>query len=84
MFAIKYFLISLDYISLSHFGDGVLLSYLCSSVVFFSKDKTLSISYKILQLRMLYMNPRMDSIVQCYVKAHWIKKGRVKSLLDEG
>ena len=38
--------------------------------MFFSKNKTPSISYKTLQLRMLYTNPRRDLIVTSYVEAH--------------
>ena len=49
-------------------------------VVFFSP----SISYKILQIRVLYTNPYRDVIVPSYVDAHWLKKGRGQPLLDEG
>ena len=44
---------------------------------FFSfSRKTHSISYKILQMRLLCTNPCRDAIVPSYVDAHWLKKGR--------
>ena len=42
----------------------------------YSKNKNPSISCKILQLRMLYTNPRRNSIVSSYVEVPWLKKGR--------
>ena len=51
---------------------------------FFFSKKTPSISYKILQMRVLYTNPCRDTIVPSYVDAHWLKKGRGWPLLDEG
>ena len=51
--------------------------------IFFSK-KTPSISYKILHMRLLYINPCRDVIVRSYVDVHWLKKGRGRPLLDEG
>ena len=40
-----------------------------------SKNKTPSISYKILQPRMLYTTPKRGSIVPSYVEVHGLKKG---------
>ena len=53
------------------------------SIYIFAK-KLRSISYKILQLRVLYTNPCRDAIVPSYVDAHWLMKGRGQPLLDEG
>ena len=50
---------------------------------FYFPQKTLSISYKILQMRVLYTNPYRDTIVPSYVDAHRLKKGRGRPLLDE-
>ena len=41
---------------------------------FFPK-KTHSISYKILEMTVLYTNPCRDAIVPSYVDAHCLKKG---------
>ena len=51
---------------------------------FFSKKKSLSISYTILQMRMLCTNPSRGTIVPFYVAIHWLVKGRGRPLLDEG
>ena len=51
---------------------------------FFSQKKTPSISYKILQIRLVCTNLCRDTIVPSYVDAHGLKKGRGRSLLDEG
>ena len=52
--------------------------------LFFFQRKTPSISYKILQMRVLYTNPCRDTIVPSYVDAHKLKKRRGRPLLDEG
>ena len=61
-------------------------TYLCvsilASICFF--QKITPISYKILQMRLLFTNPCRDAIVTSYVDAHWLKKGRGRPLLDEG
>ena len=61
-------------------------TYLCvsilASICFF--QKITPISYKILQMRLLFPNPCRDAIVTSYVDAHWLKKGRGRPLLDEG
>ena len=46
-------------------------------ICFFFPKKTPSISYKILQMRLLYTNPYRDAIVPSYVDAHCLKKGRM-------
>ena len=51
---------------------------------FLFQNKTPSISYKILQLTMLYTNTIREAIVPSYVEAHRLKKGRGRPLLDEG
>ena len=51
---------------------------------FFLQKKTPSISYKIIQMGVLYTNPYRDAIVPSYVDAHWPKKGRGQPLLDDG
>ena len=52
--------------------------------LFFFQNKTLSIGYKILHMRLLYTNPCRDAIVPSYVDVHYLKKGRGRPLLDEG
>ena len=52
--------------------------------LFFFQKKTPSISYKILQMRLVCTDPWRDAIVPSYVEAHWLKKGRGRPLLDEG
>ena len=39
---------------------------------FFFSKKTPSISYKILQMRVLYTNPCRDAIIPSYVDPHWL------------
>ena len=41
-----------------------------SGAFFFSQKNPHSISYKILQMRVLYTKPYMDTIVPSYVDAH--------------
>ena len=48
--------------------------FLLSFFLVFPPQKTSSISYKILQMRMLYTNPRRDAVVPSYIEAHWLNK----------